>query len=512
MRGDEAPASSNSDAITRLFEQQTQLLRNIADGSNASNSQESRVKLPIVKLPVFDGRTEEWKRFSETFHSLIHSNENIANIQKFQYLVTSLSGTAAKVIEAIELTGDNYMVAWDLLKRRFDDPRAIKKKHIQCLFSMPKVEKESATAIRGLLNYTLKHLRVLKSLKLPTDSWSELIIHMIEAKLDSVTLRAWEQSPSAPDATLTDFIEFLERRCQTLERLEARTKEKDVMRKAESDKPRAKVNREKTAALTNATEGGKCYLCSGDHALYRCERFLALQVNDRIKEVKRMRLCMNCLRKDHLARTCKMGSCRECSEKHNTLCRRPITDVNIPERVNGSEQDDKMSSSLATHYVARDPNKKRILMATALINVRHPNGSIVPLRVLLDNASEAHFITYAACNRIGVKRDRASERITGINGIENAVSQCCDVVIRARHSDASSVIRSFVVSRITKRLPSVELDRSSVPIPSNIILADPEFYKQGSIDMLIGAEFFFDWLEPGKIEMGDDLPIMQNTK
>lgn len=182
MRDGEAPATGN---IERLFEQQTQLIRSIADGSVTSN-QEKEVKLPTVKLPVFDGKTEEWKRFSETFQSLIHANENIASIRKFQYLVTSLSGTAAKVIEAIELTSDNYAIAWDLLKRRFDDPRAIKKKHIQCLFSMPKVEKESALAIRGLLDYTLKHLRVLKSLNLPTDSWSELIIHMVEAKLDAV--------------------------------------------------------------------------------------------------------------------------------------------------------------------------------------------------------------------------------------------------------------------------------------------------------------------------------------
>lgn len=49
---------------------------------------------------------------------------------------------------------------------------------------MPKVEKESASAIRGLVDYTLKHLRVLKSLNLTTDSWSKLIVHMIEAKLD----------------------------------------------------------------------------------------------------------------------------------------------------------------------------------------------------------------------------------------------------------------------------------------------------------------------------------------
>lgn len=90
------------------------------------------------------------------------------------------------------------------------------------------------------------------------------------------------------------------------------------------------------------------------------------------------------------------------------------------------------------------------------------------------------------------------------------MNQCCDVVIRATHSDASSVIRSL--SKITKRLPAVDLDRNTIPIPSNIVLVDPEFYKQGSIDILIGAEFFFDWLESGKIELGSNLPIIQNTK
>jgi len=41
---------------------------------------------------------------------------------------------------------------------------------------------------------------------------------------------------------------------------------------------------------------------------------------------------------------------------------------------------------------------------SSLINATHPN-SIISLYILLDSASEAHFITHAACNRLGVKRD-----------------------------------------------------------------------------------------------------------
>lgn len=153
-------------------------------------------------------------------------------------------------------------------------------------------------------------------------------------------------------------------------------------------------------------------------------------------------------------------------------------------------------------------------MTTAVVNAIHSNGSIVPLRILLDSASEAHFITHSACNRLGVRRNRTSE-ITGLSEIENIVSQCCEVVIQSRHSNVCVTIRSLIVPKITKRLPAVpavELDYDTFKIPSNIKLADPEFYKRGSIDMLIGAEFFFDWLESGRIERGDNLPILQNTK
>lgn len=119
---------------------------------------------------------------------MIHANKSILDVQKFKYLVTSLSGNAAKIIESIELTDTNYTIAWELLEKRYDDPRAIKKKHIQCLFTISKVEKESAGPIRSLVDYTLKHLRVLKSLNLSTNSWSELIIHVrVKIRYDDVT-------------------------------------------------------------------------------------------------------------------------------------------------------------------------------------------------------------------------------------------------------------------------------------------------------------------------------------
>ncbi|XP_011879230.1 PREDICTED: uncharacterized protein LOC105568293, partial [Vollenhovia emeryi] len=203
--------------------------------------------------------------------------------------------------------------------------------------------------------------------------------------------------------------------------------------------------------------------------------------------------------------------------RHNTLCHRPKTEGSalVSGGIEGQTDpsaSDKTSGSPAVHHSMNAPAKRHVLMATAVVNAIAPNGTIVPLRVLLDSASEAHFITHAACNRLGVKRDRTNEIVTGLSGSKNVVSQYCEIVVQSRYSDTRVIVRSLIVPNITKQLPSVEVDRNSFEIPSNVKLADPEFYKRGAIDMLIGSELFYEWMELGKIELGDNRPVMQNTK
>jgi len=168
-----APPRSN-DTLVRILESQTALLTLLSNNQN-QGQREQQVKLPVIKLPMFDGKVEEWKRYSETFKALVHDHTELSNIRKYQYLTASLTGNAAKLIESIDISNENYEVAWDLLKKRYDDPKSIKKKHIHCLFEMPKIERESASAIRELVDHTLKHLRVLKAMQVPTDAWNELI-------------------------------------------------------------------------------------------------------------------------------------------------------------------------------------------------------------------------------------------------------------------------------------------------------------------------------------------------
>jgi len=49
-------------------------------------------------------------------------------------------------------------------------------------------------------------------------------------------------------------------------------------------------------------------------------------------------------------------------------------------------------------------------------------------------------------------------------------------------------------------------------LPVNIQLADPYFYRPGKVDLLSGAELFFDLLLPEKRTRAGDYPMLQNTE
>lgn len=99
----------------------------------------------------------------------------------------------------------------------------------------------------------------------------------------------------------------------------------------------------------------------------------------------------------------------------------------------------------------------------------------------------------------------------GLNETESKVLASCDVHIQSRCSNFQTNAHCLIIPKIIKDLPK-EIDRSKLQLPNNIELADVEFHKISPVDMLIGAEFFFDLLDTGKIQLDNKQLVLQNTK
>ncbi|XP_018361401.1 PREDICTED: uncharacterized protein LOC108760105 [Trachymyrmex cornetzi] len=102
--------------------------------------------------------------------------------------------------------------------------------------------------------------------------------------------------------------------------------------------------------------------------------------------------------------------------------------------------------------------------------------------------------------------------VTGIDKSQTHSNHIVNVKFKSVHTSFSRNIECHVLNSITGKLPPVRVNLNNFKIPSNIRLADPYFHIPGSIDMLIGAEMFWQLLCVGQIRIHQNLPTLQKTQ
>ncbi|XP_055714822.1 uncharacterized protein LOC129808940 [Phlebotomus papatasi] len=69
----------------------------------------------------------------------------------------------------------------------------------------------------------------------------------------------------------------------------------------------------------------------------------------------------------------------------------------------------------------------------------------------------------------------------------------------------------LVMKKITNDQPSRPIDAKSVPIPPQFTLADPDWNKRQSIDLLIGGQYFWQFIQEGSHSIGKDAPLLKQS-
>ncbi|XP_032685831.1 uncharacterized protein LOC116850993 [Odontomachus brunneus] len=266
---------------------------------------DSNVRLPKINLPTFSGDYEEWYSFFNTFNALIHSNTSLNEIQKFHYLKFAVKGKAAETIASLEISEVHYNDAWLRLKDRYDNERIAVQEHIKAIFELPALRKENSATLRSILDGILKHTRALTALGRPTSQWDDLLVYIINSKLDFATMKEWETSIEVRQMpTFRELIDFLIRRCQMLEA---------VARRSPSTQPSTtsrQISKGKSTMSHAAMTSVRCMYCNGDHQIYQCKSFKELSTAERLKNVKTKKLYLNCLKGKHIAKDRLASGCK----------------------------------------------------------------------------------------------------------------------------------------------------------------------------------------------------------
>ncbi|XP_062701721.1 uncharacterized protein LOC134285252 [Aedes albopictus] len=469
-----------------------------------------------VPLPTFDGTYEAWYSFKSMFQNVMARYATESPAIKLYHLRNALVGKAAGVIDQDIINNGDYEAAWAILTDRFEDKRLIIDKHIEAIFSLPKISKDSSTELRKLVDTCVKNVQALENLELEVDGLGEqMLINQLASKMD-------QQDPGEL-SSYADTIEFLKQRCRIMEKVETNSA------KVENPKPARPVTKSKTLVSANELQ---CTVCNNSHELYKCEEFKKKSVSDKYSLLRKSGACFNCLGKGHRTTECSSSStCRKCSRKHHTLLHPEESkkeDIVHPSatRQAASEGCSRAESSAASAApveaatknqnvvlcVSSDRPTRQTLLTTAVVMVNGYGNVLHPCRTLIDSCSQNHFVTERFATQLALKKHRADYQVSGLNGVTTRIHNVVRTTVKSRVTSYSTELELLVAPKITSDMPEKAIDVTNWNLPVHVELADPNFNKRGRIDMLLGAEIFWDLINAEKITLAENLPSLRSTE
>ncbi|XP_073840069.1 uncharacterized protein [Musca autumnalis] len=428
------------------------------------NSDGKLIKVPNVKIPDFYGSVEEWSTFHDLYKKLVHEDERLSAVEKH----VSLEGSQA----------NNYEVAWDILKQRYENKRILFQTTIDRLLDQQNVSNQSSRQIRDLLDTTIECVLALKAMDCEIDATDPIIARIIIRKLDKEGLLLYEQfaRKSKEIQKLDDVLEFLEERFQNLE--EATKKYNSVFT------PKQQQTQQKSY-VTGKTNCNYCQKVG--HLVDKCQKYLQLTVPDRLAWAKKNRACFRCLRHNYTVKCESDIKCRTCGLNHHPTLHENKT---------------------STTYVTK--SKRSVLLATAQVRIKNIHGEWVTLKALIDQGSQTTFITEEAAQILQMSRIKTNMELHGLGEVVGVAKTKINVRVHPRFP---SKYWFDVEALVLPTLASVRLDSGyddDYAEYRKYELPDPNYNRSERIDLVLGGDVYVDIIESGVIKKNGMLG--QNTK
>lgn len=436
--------------------------------------------------------------------------------------------------------------AYDALVSRYENKSLIIQSHIRSLFNSPKVVHPCANSLRKLHHHIVSHVNALRSLQQPVDHWDAWLVTLICCSLDSTTVGEWQlkqMSKNLPsyiaiEQFLSDRVAAYEvgdisSQCNSASAGKATKQRENVGVRINEKHVFAQSLDPKYAPANRVVKIFKCNLCSGPHRVINCDQYLQRSINDRQAIVFKHRLCYNCLFFGHQVRLCRSPPCSKCSKRHHVSLHEESEDIPDVQEVNPAVlvpelNNTAMYSETFPQVVATAP-VSNVMLGTAVICIRSPDGILHHCRAVLDSGAQINFITSEYVRKLQLNICETSIPIVGIGSARTHTNSVVQATIESKVEDYKVDLSLHVLPVITNLLPSHHIDTNQLIIPDLVKanLADPLYDVPNKIDMLLGAGIFYDLLNNERVRVSShavfistklgwlltgEVPIVYSTK
>ena len=453
--------------------------------------------LPKIQLPTFDGALLSWPRFRDTYESIVHEDPLLSDTEKFHYLCTALTGPALSVIAHIPLEAQNYSTAWKAMMDYYNNNRRLATTYLDQIVNFKPLHGRASPAdLQAFLSTVGDTVASFKLLKIPNEP-EFVLFHLGIRCLDPATREAFEMAhKNEAFPTFNNLIDFVRSRMQALQLSQTiSVASTSPNQNRGNSKPFKPSNSSRTSLLvqdkpaksatSTSSASPPCPVCQSIHHLLKCEQYDQASASERHQLLKQWKGCLNCLSPHHSVVECKSKwTCRFCNKKHHSSLHihkaKSATVKNSP------------NEDICSNVAAVEKHSSPVLLGTAVVEFMDSRGLFQPVRLVIDSGSQSSFMTARCLRRLGLPMQKAIKKIAGIGqtSCDNVKGVVHCLLRPCLHNGVDLQTDAIVIDNITSYLPTTTLPFSFIQACSKFQMADPQFWKPGPVDFLLGADLF----------------------
>ena len=301
--------------------------------SGGSKINHSAIKLPQLKIPLFDGNPLEWINWWPRYEAHIHSRKDISDSHKLLYLQQFVTEKAAKELWGAKIQTLPYNKAIRILFDKYDDRELLTGIYIDQLtkITLP-TSMRDVPGIRNFVDEVKKYMNCLREFGMMPQFYSLSTMHFYRAKmpLDLLHEMADQERKKLSKLTLVDFTKALTKYADLRE---------DTSRFREHVGAKNNNHNTKSPTTTMLTQTGsnrnnmnpssnpstnksyyKCLFCGtkgiNGHMMADCPT--VKDPKKRLEIIQGLGRCTCCLSKDHRFFECPSKKTCFCMRKHHS--------------------------------------------------------------------------------------------------------------------------------------------------------------------------------------------------
>ncbi|UYV61158.1 hypothetical protein LAZ67_1003622 [Cordylochernes scorpioides] len=457
---------------------------------------------------------------------------------KFHYLLQAVveGSRAHRLVCSYSITEVNYPKVVQALKDRFGDKNLLIEHYIRRLLKLvvSNARKENLP-LDEIYDDLTAHLKNLESLGVNTGMAGVFLYPLVESSLPLDIIQVWQRNPAVgygikeegaengdkSDASgrLQALMDFLRDEVKGAERM-AFAKENfegnSSMRATGSQLKTPRKTPPTASNLFGSAFKRKCIFCQRDnHLSSGCFVASRLTPSERDQRIKEAKVCLKCLKGNHLKRECRADiKCRNCGKDHlDIFCNK----IALKQGGNNSFKGETSKVVNEGNATCTGVNMSArtcandILLMTSVAKLKGAKET-KEVKVLFDTGSHYSYIKRSIVGKLGFNKIgeiSLEKSLFGGGNMKEALHGKYVLKLGSLTNKIDVDIVALDQPEICARIPPLPRGRLLYKLKRKKIYIHPSNFRNEEIDILIGSDYLGQLLTGKVVHLGEDLTAVE---